>query len=86
LYGTLLGNIFATDPGDHVVRMITPSGVVTTIAGNPGHAGTQNGTGSAASFEGPYGIAIDKNGNIFVSDGSSSNSSIREIQLSSVIL
>ncbi len=75
------GNIYATDPGDHVVRMISPAGVVTTIAGSPGQQGNQNGTGAAAQFEGPGGIAIDKNGNIYVSDGSYSNSSIRKIQL-----
>jgi hypothetical protein len=75
------GNIFATEPANHVVRMISPAGVVTTIAGSPGQQGYQNGTGPAALFEGPWGIAIDKNGDIYVSDGSYANSNIRKIQL-----
>lgn len=75
------GNIFATEPTNHVVRMISPTGVVTTIAGSPGQQGYQNGIGAAALFEGPWGIAIDKNGNIYVSDGSYANSNIRKIQL-----
>lgn len=75
------GNIYATDPGDHVVRMITPAGIVTTIAGNPGHQGTQDGKGAAALFQGPAGIAIDKNGDIYVSDGSYATSCIRKIKL-----
>jgi sugar lactone lactonase YvrE len=56
------GNFYVTDPGDHVVRMITPGGVVTTIAGKVGQQGTQNGTGPGALFEGPSGITVDKNG------------------------
>jgi hypothetical protein len=75
------GNIFATEPANHVVRMISPTGVVTTIAGSPGQQGYQNGTGPAALFEGPWGIAVDKNGEIYVSDGSYANSNIRKIQL-----
>jgi len=75
------GNFYVTDPGDHVVRMITPSGVVTTIAGKIGQQGNQNGTGSAALFEGPSGITMDKNGVLYVSDGSFGNSSIRKIVL-----
>ncbi|TDW95836.1 IPT/TIG domain-containing protein [Dinghuibacter silviterrae] len=73
------GNIYVTDPGDHVVRMIAPNGLVTTIAGKIGVQGTQNGTGSGALFEGPSGIAMDKNGVIYVSDGSGATSSIRKI-------
>jgi sugar lactone lactonase YvrE len=75
------GNFYVTDPGDHVVRMITASGVVTTIAGTVGQQGIQNGIGPQALFEGPSGIALDKNGVIYVSDGSGSNSSIRKIVL-----
>ncbi|HEY4337592.1 MAG TPA: IPT/TIG domain-containing protein [Puia sp.] len=75
------GNFYVTDPGDHVVRMITPEGRVTTIAGKIGQQGNQNGTGPAALFEGPSGIAMDKNGVLYISDGSFGNSSIRKIVL-----
>lgn len=66
---------------NHVVRMISPTGIVTTVAGSSRQQGYQNGTGPAALFEGPWGIAIDKNGNIYVTDGSYANSTIRKIQL-----
>jgi IPT/TIG domain./NHL repeat./SMP-30/Gluconolaconase/LRE-like region. len=75
------GNIYAACSGEHVVRRITPAGVVTTIAGNPGQKGSQNGTGASALFEGPSGIALDGNGNIYVSDGSYGTGCIRKIQL-----
>jgi len=73
------GNFYVTDPGAHVVRLITPGGTVTTLAGKVGQQGTQNGTGSGALFEGPSGITMDKNGVLYVSDGSYGNSSIRKI-------
>jgi hypothetical protein len=61
------GNLFATEPYEHKVRMITPAGVVTTIAGN-GTAGDVDGSASRANFNDPIGLAIDSNGNIFVTD------------------
>ncbi len=51
------------------IRRISPSGVVTTIAGSPfGSPGYVDGAGSATRFNGPRSIAIDYNGNLFVSD------------------
>ncbi len=75
------GVMYVTDPTDHVVRMITPEGVVTTIAGSPGKQGSQNGIGSSALFLGPSGITVDKKGNVFVTDGAYANSRIKKIQL-----
>ena len=53
---------------------ITP--VVTTLAGS-GSAGSANGTGTAASFNGPSGVAVDGSGNVYVADDS--NHLIRKI-------
>ena len=77
------GNIFVTEAANHLVRKITPAGVVTTLAGTAGVPGTADGTGSAAQFgfiatgpastptapSGPFGIALDGAGNAFVVDG-----------------
>lgn len=75
------GNLFVTDYGNHTVRKITPAGMVSTVAGMPGVGGTNDGYGNNAHFTNPHGIAIDRNGNLFVTDlGSGLNGgAIREI-------
>ena len=58
------GNIYM---GSHyTVRKITQNGMVTTVAGMAGVSGYVNGMGSAARFSGPAGLAVDRNGNIYV--------------------
>ncbi len=71
------GNVYVGDWGNNLIRKITPGGVVTTLAGS-GSSGSANGTGTAASFNGPAGIAVDTSGNVYVGD--SNNDLIREIQ------
>ncbi len=62
------GNIYVGDTGNYTIRQITPAAVVTTLAGSPGVRGGANGTGSAARFELPVGMAVDSAGNIYVAD------------------
>jgi hypothetical protein len=61
------GNIYAADVTGNKVRMITQTGVVTTMAGT-GAAGDQDGNSAIATFNAPLGLAIDNAGNIFVAD------------------
>ena len=61
------GNIAIADTANHLIRLITPTGVVTTLAGS-GTAGSTNATGTSASFNSPYGVAVLPNGNIVVVD------------------
>ncbi len=72
----LVGNIYVSDKGNHQIRKITPSGVVTTIAGS-GKPGFQDGPGTKASFSSPFGIAVNDLGHVFVAD--SKNHRIRQI-------
>jgi sugar lactone lactonase YvrE len=62
------GNLYVTDGGNNNVRKITPGGSVSTLAGLAGTTGSADGTGSAARFNLPYGIAADSQGNLFVGD------------------
>ncbi len=60
--------IYVADTGNDTIRKITSAGVVTTLAGSPGNSGTQDGTGAAAQFYSPVGIAVDGSGTLFVAD------------------
>lgn len=62
------GNVYVTDFHNDTVRKITPQGAVTTLAGTAGSAGATDGTGAAASFNGPSGVALDAAGNLYVAD------------------
>jgi sugar lactone lactonase YvrE len=76
------GNIFVADFGNNVIREIATTGAVTTFAGN-GTAGYVDGTSSAAEFNGPAGLAFDKQGNLYVADNN--NNMIRKITSAGVV-
>jgi sugar lactone lactonase YvrE len=70
------GNVYVADMGNHCIRKITSSGVVTTLAGS-GTAGFADGTGTNSMFYLPFGIAVDSSGIVYVAD--THNSCIRKI-------
>ena len=62
-------NLFVADSANHVIRkVVIGSGAVTTLAGTAGNSGSTDGTGAAARFNTPIGVAIDNAGNLYVTD------------------
>jgi uncharacterized protein (TIGR03437 family) len=81
------GNLYIADAGNSVVRMVTPDGTISTIAGyvcpinlttgcGPGYAG-DGGPATAALLNNPLGVAVDPYGNVYIAD--SNNNVIRKI-------
>ncbi len=62
------GNVYVADTYNHTIRRVTSLGIVTTLAGVAGTAGSVDGVGAAARFNQPFGIAVDATNNIFISD------------------
>jgi hypothetical protein len=73
------GNVYVADTYNYEIRKISPSGVVTTLAGTAGQIGSSDGAGSAARFYEPFGVAVDSAGNVYVADHG--NAVIRKISV-----
>ncbi|MBO9541384.1 hypothetical protein J7643_12415 [bacterium] len=75
------GNLYVADSGNSAIRKVTPTGIVTTVAGSyPTKAsGFVDGATSSARFSSPQGLAFDKAGNLFIAD--TGNNAIRKLDL-----
>ena len=72
------GNVFVADMSNDTIRKITPTGLVSTLAGQAGESGEAEGYGNSARFNHPYAVAVDRARNIiYVSD--SANNAIRKL-------
>lgn len=82
------GNVYVADQGNHTIRKIAPTGVVTTLAGVAGlfdsdDSVSGDGPGDAARFYNPSGMAVDSDGNVYVAD--TNTSTIRKITPTGVV-
>jgi sugar lactone lactonase YvrE len=84
------GLVYVPDSKNHRIRMITPIGVVTNLAGGAPHDNSiqppvtfADGTGTAAMFKNPAGVFIDSSGMVYVAD--SGNNRIRMITSRGVV-
>ena len=73
------GNVYTTDSSNQTIRKIGAGRAVTTLAGTTGILGGSDGTGAAARFFNPEGIAVDRTGTLYVGD--SGNFTVRRGQL-----
>jgi uncharacterized protein (TIGR03437 family) len=72
------GNLYIADTSNHVIRMVTSSGTISTIAGtNTGGYSGDTGPAIDAELDFPTGVAVDGSGNVYIAD--SGNNVIREI-------
>ena len=78
------GNVYVADSGNHVIRKVTPEGVVTTLAGRAGEQGDADGAARAARFRSPCGVAVDGAGNVYVAD--TGNHTLRKIAASGTVM
>jgi sugar lactone lactonase YvrE len=70
------GSVYVADAGNSLIRKITAEGVVTTLAGAT-NTGNSDGISNAASFYNPFGVAVDANTNLYVTDAN--NNLIRKV-------
>ena len=77
----LNGNIVVADEWNNKIRLVSPAGMVSTLAGS-GTNGSLDGPPSSCSFSSPGAVSVDNNGNIFVADGF--NNTIRRIDNSTL--
>lgn len=74
------GTLYLGDSGNHVIRKISPAGVVTTLAGSAGKSGTNDGVGNLARFNSPQAVAIINASNLYVADAG--NNAVRKLTAS----
>jgi sugar lactone lactonase YvrE len=78
------GNIYIADVTNNRIRMVTTSGIITTIVGNgtAGFAG-DNGAATAAELKSPSGLGFDLSGNLYIAD--EGNYRIRKVTTAGII-
>lgn len=77
------GTFYIADATNHTIRALNSSNVVSTFAGSAGNTGSADGTGTAARFNYPTGIAVDSSGDVYVAD--TTNNLIRKITPAGVV-
>ena len=72
------GNLYVADQGSHSVRRVSPAGVVSTLVGEPGQAGSADGPRPAGRLSRPMSVAVGPDGAVYVADWG--NATIRVVR------
>jgi uncharacterized protein (TIGR03437 family) len=78
------GDMFIADSNNNRIRMVNPAGIITTLAGNgtQGYSG-DGGLATSAELSGPYDVAVDSAGNLFIAD--TGNNRVRMVNPAGII-
>jgi hypothetical protein len=78
------GNIYISDFGTNVIRKVSSTGIISTVAGNgtSGYMG-DGGPATAAGLQEPEGMAVDATGNLYIADDR--NNVIRKVTPAGII-
>ena len=77
------GNVYIADSLNNEVRVVSPSGIITAFAGNGTPGYLDHGPATAAELNFPWGVRVDRSGNVFISDRG--NHAVREVNTSGII-
>jgi uncharacterized protein (TIGR03437 family) len=79
-----MGTLYIADSGNHVIRKVSPSGIISTVAGSGARgSGGDHGRAHLASFYSPSAVVVDSDGNLFIAD--TFNHRIRRVSSSGII-
>ncbi len=76
------GNLYVVEDYTSQIRKIATNGIITTVAGS-GTYGYMDGPAATAQFAGPFGIAIDTTGNLYIAD--ENNGVVRKISTAGIV-
>ena len=78
------GNVYIADTGNHVIRRVSPGGIITTVAGTGVQGASGDGvSATAASFDSPTGLAVDGGGNLYIAD--TGNHAVRKMNPAGIV-
>jgi sugar lactone lactonase YvrE len=73
------GNLYIADSGNNLVRRVSPSGSITSVAGTGVAGNGGDGSPMGTQLNSPSGVAVDSNGNVYIAD--TSNNRILQLSL-----
>jgi sugar lactone lactonase YvrE len=78
------GNLYIADAFNNRIRKVSATGVITTVAGNgDARFSGDHAAATSASLSAPFGVAVDKAGNLYIAD--TSNQRVRKVDTSGMI-